>query len=346
MQIVAMCPYCRAGGVRAPEHLIGVSARCPNCGSNFTVMPSSGAHGWSNPREETPAAETPEHAARTEPSPVLAPPRAPKRRGRPVAPVSPPDEMKLPLVALALFGPAVLATQLPFGRYVAVVFVLVALFLAVAGLASDGRARRVAQLGLAVHGVLAVLLVAAPSFMGLDAWVTPDDPLKAPHSVAHDTGEIGPADLIDASAATWESADVRVTVLSATVGPLELAGPKGARKVTKEHALRVVVRVSNEGAERRVELGGWAAGDGGGRLTDDGGREVAAKKIEPGWEISGRGPQRSSVFPGHGVEVSLVFDAARSSDYILELPGDAVGAPAPIRFALPEGFVVARRPAK
>ncbi|HUR54844.1 MAG TPA: hypothetical protein VMZ71_11980 [Gemmataceae bacterium] len=346
MIIVAMCPYCRLGGVRAPQHLIGVSATCPKCGSNFTVMPDSGKHGWSNPRVESPAAtETRPHTVGsdvTEPSPVLEPRRVPGR-GVPVAPVSPPDEMTLPLVAVALFGPAVLATQLPFGRAIALALVVVAAVLALLGLASDGRARRVAQLGLTGHFVFAVLLLAAPYTLGLDRWSDADDPRNAPHSIDHATGDIGPADLIDASAASWEAGDVRVSVLSATLAPLELTGPKGAKRVTKEHALRVVVRVANEGVERRVELGGWALGQGDGRLTDHGGAELRPKKCDPGWEFSGRGRQPSSVFPGHSVEVSLAFDAPRPSGLTLELSGDAVGSPAPIRFALPDSFVNARR---
>ena len=32
--IVALCPYCRRGGVRAPERIIGSVATCPKCGTD------------------------------------------------------------------------------------------------------------------------------------------------------------------------------------------------------------------------------------------------------------------------------------------------------------------------
>src|SRR6188472_3377925 len=75
--IVAMCPYCRAGGVRAPATAVGALATCPKCRSSFTVIPSDeplpGATGPSaNPPvgggETRPAAALPDV---TEPSPVL-----------------------------------------------------------------------------------------------------------------------------------------------------------------------------------------------------------------------------------------------------------------------------------
>ena len=359
MTIVAMCPYCRAGGVRAPEQSIGASATCPNCGSNFTVVPDSGLPGWGTPKPAAAPAPTDETrppattADVTEPSPVVAPaspPRLPSRKGTPsAAPLSPPTEMTFPLLALALFGPAVLATQIPFGRFVALALAVVGGLLAVAGLASDRRARRVAQAALALHVAFAAVLVAAPSVLGLESWGgAAADPRDAPHSIDHATGEFGPADGIDASSASWEAGDVRVTVRSVAVAPLDLVGPSGAKRTTKEPAVRVVIRVSNEGVGRRVELAGWAVGGEGVRLADSAGAVRQEKRFEPGWEVSGRGAARSGVYPGHSVEVVLAFEppAGRPTGFTLELPGDAVGTPDPIRFTIGESFVTTRRNAK
>ncbi|MBX9626299.1 MAG: hypothetical protein K2X82_21045, partial [Gemmataceae bacterium] len=79
MPIVALCPYCRAGGVRAPESAVGSSATCPNCKSNFTVIPTDDpvkeVAQPARPQAPRPAVdETREHSSPvdvTEPSPVL-----------------------------------------------------------------------------------------------------------------------------------------------------------------------------------------------------------------------------------------------------------------------------------
>src|SRR5215468_10889036 len=41
MPFLAVCPYCRKGQIRAPEHMIGLSATCPRCHSCFTLAPAS-----------------------------------------------------------------------------------------------------------------------------------------------------------------------------------------------------------------------------------------------------------------------------------------------------------------
>jgi hypothetical protein len=68
--IIAICPYCRAGGVRAPASALGASATCPRCKCSFTVMPSESARpGVAAPVVETvPSAALPDE---TEPSPVM-----------------------------------------------------------------------------------------------------------------------------------------------------------------------------------------------------------------------------------------------------------------------------------
>src|SRR5206468_2769689 len=128
MPIVATCPYCRAGGVRAPDHAAGLSATCPKCKSSFTIIPDVGLPGWSkgdSPSIPPPAApprpveETGPHAAAddvTEPSPVLTadPPRSVSPGSRPglakarlakagLAKAAPPG-LVVSLVAVTVFG--------------------------------------------------------------------------------------------------------------------------------------------------------------------------------------------------------------------------------------------------
>ena len=38
--IIAVCPYCQIGRVRAPERAVGATANCPRCHSSFTVVDS------------------------------------------------------------------------------------------------------------------------------------------------------------------------------------------------------------------------------------------------------------------------------------------------------------------
>src|SRR5262245_14877579 len=42
MPILAICPYCHEGKVRAPNSAVGLSADCPRCHNCFTLVPSTG----------------------------------------------------------------------------------------------------------------------------------------------------------------------------------------------------------------------------------------------------------------------------------------------------------------
>ena len=86
--IVAVCPYCRAGGVKAPASAVGSSANCPRCGSSFTVMPSEGVPGWATKSPSGTVAAPP--AAETQPSAALPDVTEPS----PVVPAEPPPEPK------------------------------------------------------------------------------------------------------------------------------------------------------------------------------------------------------------------------------------------------------------
>jgi len=43
MPILAICPYCREGKVRAPDRAVGLSATCPKCFNCFTIIASKDA---------------------------------------------------------------------------------------------------------------------------------------------------------------------------------------------------------------------------------------------------------------------------------------------------------------
>lgn len=85
--IIAICPYCRSGGVRAAANAIGANATCPKCKNSFTVLPEKNLPEWAanaNPNVNSFSAPTGERSKLaeetrstahmpdvTEPSPVL-----------------------------------------------------------------------------------------------------------------------------------------------------------------------------------------------------------------------------------------------------------------------------------
>ncbi|MBY0512888.1 MAG: hypothetical protein K2P78_03135 [Gemmataceae bacterium] len=362
MPIVATCPYCRAGGVRAPDKCAGMSANCPKCKSSFTIIPDEGLPGWAKPQA---AAETQAHALVpdvTEPSPVL-PAKEPPRPAPAAAPAvvrtvrveqeeptAAPSGMVTALLALTVFGLAVAASQFPFGRFIAPGLALVGLAIGLVGLAGEGKAQLVAAAGSALNVLAIGLVFLAPGWLGLDSWrgATPEGP-KVPQAVGHGTGTATPTEWVNATNSSWAEGDMRVTVRSITVAPVELVGPGGAAKTPKEPVLQIVLRLANEGVERRVELTGWAAGGDGAELADPAGKPVKRKRFEPGWEP--RGPEKpAGLFPGKYTDVLLVFEPPPAllpkskeprPEYLrLQLPGAAVGVPDPAKFQIPGTFVL------
>lgn len=363
--IVAVCPYCRRGGVRAPERAVGAVATCPKCGSHFTVVPTDDPPPIDDPTPlpaprpaAPPTDETRPHATAedvTEPSPVLPPDPPPVPRP-PVVVSAPADESAaaadfaqvVALGSLLLFGAAMLATLFPYGRAVGLGLAGVGAVAGLVCLVAEGRARLIAAAGAVLNLGTVALLALAPGWLGLDPWQAgaADDAPTGPQAIRHDTGIATAADWVDAAEASWGFRDVRVTVHSVALAPVELVGPKGAKRRTKEQYLRLALRVSNEGVERRIELSGWAVGAGtpGVRLTDPAGTPLQPKVFDQGWEPARPG-YMSGLFPGKAAEVPFTFEApAARVEYLrLELPGAAVGLEEPIRFQLPWSAVAYRR---
>ncbi|MBX9579717.1 MAG: hypothetical protein K2X87_05355 [Gemmataceae bacterium] len=373
MPIVAMCPYCRAGGVRAPESAIGQSATCPSCKSNFTVVPSDdpAAKAAANPAPPPPAPvwsierapdkpapprpaveETREHSSPvdvTEPSPVL-PAERPDPAPRPLIP-----SYALPVPALdtgyafalgaaTLFGVGMLAAQvLPFGRAVGLGVCGVGAVGGLLCLGAEGRTRLVAAAAAVLNLAAVLLLLFAPTWLALDPWRGGEaDAPTGPVAVGHGTRLTAPADWVEADRASWGYRDVLVTVRSAALGPLDPAGPKDPKRKAREQYLHLTLRVANEGVERRVGLSGWAAGSPDGvRLTDPAGKALAAKPGPAGPDAA----RPAGLFPGKRAEVTFVFEApAGRPEYLrLELPGAAVGVAEPVRFRIPGSFLTVRR---
>lgn len=344
MTIVAMCPYCRAGGVRAPASAVGQSATCPSCKSNFTVVPSDDPAAkaaavpaappppplWkveAAPPKATPARpvvdETREHGSPvdvTEPSPVLPAEQAEPAARPPVPSFTLPENpldagATLALVAVILFGVGMgLAQLVPFGRAIGAGLCGLGLVGGVLSLGAEGRGRLIAAAAALLNLVAVLLLLLAPTWLALDPWRAdePDAPPAGPRAVAFrpDGAAELPGGWIDSRAGGWAGGDFRVSVRSAYAGPLDVTGADGKKRATKDRYLRVHLRVRNAGHDRRLDLSGWAAGDdpAGPRLTDPAGKVYKPKAVEAGAAVAGftRVP---SLTPGNAADVLLLFEA-------------------------------------
>lgn len=335
--IVALCPYCQRGGVRAPETRIGSPATCPNCGSLFTVVPQE--------KDETPnaAIETRPHAAasaKTEESPVLPQSASPasKRESDPAFTGS--------LIALTLFGLGVVGTQFPFGRFIGLGLCGAGLLLALICLLAEGRARKFAGAAAGLNLVSVALLALVPGWLGFLPKFEEDNPAmpKGPHSIGLNSNEIVPGDRTDAGKAAYANGDVRIGV-RASVQPVDLVGPNNATHRGRENVLKLHLTITNSGVERRIPLSGWAAGSAGEgvQLADPAGTALKVKVFEAGWRPAGF-DKVDGLFPGKSVEVILLFDPPLSSkgkrvEFLnLDLPGNGVGQVEPIQFKLPGPF--------
>jgi hypothetical protein len=365
MPITALCPYCRAGGVRASEQAIGMSATCPKCGSSFTVVPTTDkpVRAVPPPSDDAPlpfareVADTEQHAPAesvTEPSPVLTRVRTATATTTTTVADEADAETEpafvIALGALVLFGVGMLTTFLPFGRFIALALTGLGAILGLCCLAAEGRARTAAAVALFLNAAAVAILLLAPGWVGLDPWQgpPPDTTPKGPRSVDHAHGLSDPAEWVEASKASWGMDDVRVSVKAVAYGPITLAGPGGARKQTKEPYLAVALRVSNEGVKRKIGLAGWATGDpSAAKLYQSAEKVFDPKTFDGGWHVAvpeDAAEQPGKLFPGKAAEVVLVFEppAARPGELRLELPGDAVGVTEAAKFRIPGAFLTGR----
>jgi hypothetical protein len=373
--VIAICPYCRAGGVRASETAIGASATCPRCKSSFTVLPEDNLPDWaakaqpgattfSAPRPQSAPDETRETGSMpdvTEPSPVLpAEPKEakPKAAPQPAPPVPQattsqgsvrePDEPVAPadvgtmlaLGALCLVGPAMVATLLPFGRAIGLGLAALGVVAGSLALGSEGRARLAGALAAVLHFTALLVLLFVPSWLGLDPWQGPETRGdEYPEPVAVERGSaapkpIAPGDWLDGGKASWQFRSARVNVRRAAIGPVELRAPGGAKRITKENYLLLVVQVRNVGLEGDIPVPAWTTGNGpdGVVVTDANDQVLAVPKFEGEGSAA---PVRTAerVAAGHSADVSFVFAAPPKSPWVrVRLPGSVFGTTEDIRF--------------
>jgi len=152
---------------------------------------------------------------------------------------------------------------------------------------------------------------------------------------------------VDAGREAVQFGDVRVRLVSATIGPAELKLPKG-KKPPKEKYLIIKVRVSNAGAERVVQFRSWYEAAVRGEqaaavLQDNQGKTYPMKVFPPDVEVVGRVTQ-ATLPPSKKVEDLLIFDGRPTQvEFLrLELPASAFGSSGAVRMQIP-GSVIQRR---
>src|SRR5262249_10829089 len=74
--IIAVCPYCQTGRVRAPEQAVGQATVCPRCHASFTVIDSGETEEVARRRVATPSVPTPRPIPDSEPIPLDQTPTA------------------------------------------------------------------------------------------------------------------------------------------------------------------------------------------------------------------------------------------------------------------------------
>jgi hypothetical protein len=379
--IIAICPYCRLGGVRAPDTSIGAGATCPKCKSNFTVLPSDDIPpGWDQPAPRpAPGLPAPSRFDETRPvaatgdvtalSPVLPPEGPTNARAKPTAarPAAGPQAapaatradpaarsasaepgLAVAVGAVCLVGPALLSTLLPHGRAIGLSVAAVGCAVGVWSLGAGGRARLAGGLAAGLHGAAVAALLFAPAWLDLNPWSKPAarEVAGVPRAVDPGSGAPRPIGLdepIDAGRSSWQFGDARVTVRRVGVGPAEARGAKGGRP-TKDNSLFVVVQVRNVGAERDIDLPAWAGGAPDGvAVTDANDQPVAAVA----GENEGGAARPTRLAPGRTAEATLAFAVPPRSAWVqIRLSAAAFGVAEDIRFRANVATTLSRPPGK
>ena len=168
-------------------------------------------------------------------------------------------------------------------------------------------------------------------------------PLKENGMAAHQP--VGEDDWVDASANAVKRDEVRVEIVSARIGPVDLKR-KPAAAPSSERYLTIRVRASYEGIVfQQTPYEPWSdRADSPSKhpptLTDNQGHTYAQKTFDPGWKVVGRA-DLDALNPGHQVKEVLVYPVpARDVEQLrLLLPASAFGLAGEFRFQIPRSMI-------
>jgi hypothetical protein len=152
-------------------------------------------------------------------------------------------------------------------------------------------------------------------------------------------------DWVLASTNAVKRGDVRVQIVSAQIGPVDLKR-NGSVSASPERYLTIRVRVSYEGVIfQQTPYEPWAdRADSPSKhppaLTDNHGHSYTQQTFAPGWKVAGRA-DLDALNPGHQVKEVLVYPVppADAQHLRLMLPGSAFGLPGDFRFEIPRGMI-------
>jgi hypothetical protein len=351
---IAICPYCHAGRIRAPEQALGLTAPCPRCHTSFTLVDSGESAFQPQPGKLEPARTVAEPAATVVIAQSVAKPAASEQPTAvfdatlPFVATIPTiqfvedacdheDATRTPtLFAFILAGVALVLSQIPYGRVGTIVFAGIGVVVALVCCFGTRRLRWPALATILNAGVILIITL-LPSWLGAKSWRP--DPIEKERKTVQTFGRDGlqptSSEWVDNSQ-SWQFDDVRVRVI-ATLSPLELTGPKGQKKWTKSQYLQLKVAVANVGVARTIDVTGWDA-KAPVRLTDATGKPVSLPTFETGWEPPPLRHKHKNLLPGEMVEHDLLFEAPTNpGEYFrLELSGVGCGVPEQtVRFQIP-----------
>lgn len=352
MPFTAVCQFCRGSKFRVPFKKRGTFATCPKCAHEFMLVPESGVdvplmqyNDIPFDDDDHPPSPSASEILVEEPGATTATaPQAVATTEMPAAvPATPPRPGDFPdyavrtaLVACGFVGVSMIASQFPYGRFVAAP--LAGLGLLLGGLSLLGLESR-KWLGLAAVGLnaLALLLVLAlPTWLGLSSWTPAGDPETAPKpvtAVGRDGSLPKNAEWVDAGQAVWQQGDVRITVANVTIGPLDPMAKDPAKR--KDRALKLTLKLSNVGVARAIEFTSWSPSPTAEtKLTTVAGATLLPRAVAT---------EKATVYPGKSAESVLTFAAPdKADDLRLEIPAEAFGGTDPARFLIPKTLLGGR----
>ena len=371
MAFTATCLHCRRAKFRVPDRKRGTFAQCPKCRQESLLVPDEGTASAlvdyklfepesRRTKRDAPAEVEVEVVVEDETKPATAAPTQPDAAPVAFAPIESPNRrvavdhdatpkpdgaVYVALATLAAFGLAMLATQLPYGRFVAVP--LAAVGVVVAGLTLFGleAQRWLGWAGVGLNAAALTLALLLPSWLGMSGWVPPADLEAGPKpvtAVGRDGSLPKPAAWVNAAQAVWEQGDVRVAVTAVEIAPFEPAAKSAERR--RERGLRVSLKLTNVGVARAIDFDAWAGPPAtppavGPTLTTAAGTALPPKPMPTAGKVA--------VFPGKSAECVLWFALPTGGeDLRLDLPPTAFQGAEPVRFSIPSPMIGGLPPRK
>ncbi|MFO0935834.1 MAG: hypothetical protein U0798_04865 [Gemmataceae bacterium] len=344
MPFTAQCPNCRSAKFSVPWKKHAQTMTCPKCERPFALVPEDDPLARNTgtapalPRETVPKDKAPT-AVEEATLPI------PKIHSR--VPTRDPDDhpslgfdmpLAVALGSLGVVGLAVILGQVPYGRFAAVALTPLAGIASLFSLYGLEKRKWLAWSGMGANGLVFLLMLFAPTWLGVTTWMPPPDPtvnLDGVYAVGKDGSLPVPADWVDASVANWQQVDCRMDITAVRIGPLDPTAKTAEKR--KPKALRITLLLTNAGVSRGIECEMKKEPPQEVRLASGSGVVVPLKATESAFKPT-------TVFPGKTAEFTMVFDVPPDpqGDLTLELPMGWFGNRDAIKFRIPLSMISRR----